>query len=349
MKKLKLFKPVGDFFALDIGTTAVRVVELKGSQGVWSLSKYGSAPIDMKVSKSDSREDRKRLSEAITNLIAQSGISSCNVVVGIPSNKTFVTVVDLPELAEAELNSTIKYQAEQYIPMSVDEAKLDWANLGKSQRNDNEVEVLLASVSNKFSEDRLDLIEGLGLNVVALEPEPLALVRSLVPADNKNALMIIDFSDFSTDIVVVIGDKPRLVRSLSTGMQSLVKAAQQNLNVDENQATQFIMKFGLYPDRLEGQVYKALDNILDQFVAEVTKSIKFFQTRYGNIPLQSVIFTGYGVSIPAFNEYVGSKTGLNVTTGNPWQRVNYSQKDQQTLLQMAPKFAVAVGLAEREI
>lgn len=346
--KLKFIKPVGNFFALDIGTTAVRVVELKGTPGAWSLHKYGSAPVEMKVATSDSREDRKRLSEIITNLIAQTGITSRDVVVGIPSNKTFVTVVDLPELSNAELASTIKYQAEQYIPMSLDEAKIDWANLGKSLRNENEVEVLLASVANKFSEDRLDLIESLGLNVIGLEPEPLALARSLTPVGNQSGLMIIDFSDFSTDIVVVVGDKPRLVRSLPTGMQTLVKAAQQNLNVDENQATQFILKFGLYPDRLEGQIYKALDNTLDQFVAELTKSIKFFQTRYSNIPLQTAMLSGYGVSIPAFNDYVSSKTGLTMTTGNPWQQVKYSQNDQQNLLQMAPKFAVAVGLAERE-
>lgn len=346
---MKLFQPVGDFFALDIGTTAVRVVQLKGAPGSWALTHYGSAPVEMKVATSDSAEDRKRLSEVITNLIAQTGIIAKNVVVGIPSNKTFVTVVDLPELSTAELNSTVKYQAEQYIPMSTDEAKIDWASLGKSPRDENKVEVLLASVANKFSEDRLDLIEGLGLNVVALEPEPLALVRSLTPTENTNGMLLIDFGDFSTDIVAVIGDKPRLVRSLPTGMQTLVKAAQQNLNVDENQATQFILKFGLYPDRLEGQIFKALDTTLDQFVAELNKTIKFFQTRYGNIPLQTAVLSGYGVSIPAFNDYVSSKTGLSMATGNPWQQVRFSASDQQTLLQMAPKFAVAVGLAERTI
>lgn len=346
---MKLFQSVGDFFALDIGTTAIRVIELKGVAGAWSLERYGSAPVDMKVATSDSSEDRKRLGEVITNLIAQTGITAKNVVVGIPSNKTFVTIVDLPDVPPAELNSTIKYQAEQYIPMSLDEAKIDWASLGKSLRDDNKIEVLLASVANKFSEDRLDLIEGLGLNVVALEPESLALVRSLTPAGNQAGVLIIDLGDFSTDIVAVVGDTPRLVRSLPTGMQTLVKAAQQNLNIDENQATQFILKFGLYPDRLEGQIFKALDTTLDQFVTEINKTIKFFQTRYANIPLQQAVLTGYAVAIPAFNDYVSSKTGLAMTTGNPWQQVRFSADQQQNLLQMAPKFSVAVGLAERTI
>lgn len=346
---MKLFESVGDFFALDIGTTAVRVVQLKGSHGAWSLQHYGSAPIELKVATSDSQEDRKRLGEVITSLISQAGIVEKNVVVGIPSNKTFVTIVDLPDVSQAELSSTIKYQAEQYIPMSLDEAKIAWAPLGKSLRDEGKVEVLLASVSNKFSEERLDLVESLGLNVVALEPEPMALVRSLTPPGNKDGLLIIAFSDFSTDIVAVIGDTPRLVRSLPTGMQTLIKAAQQNLNIDQEQATQFILKFGLHEDRLEGQVYKALDATLDQLISEVTKTVKFFQTRYPSVPLITSVLTGQAASIPAFDNYLSSKTGIGTSAGNPWQHIHFAADQQQNLQQMAPKFSVAVGLAERTV
>jgi type IV pilus assembly protein PilM len=130
-------------------------------------------------------------------------------------------------------------------------------------------------------------------------------------------------------------------------MQTLVKAAQQNLGIDQNQAMQFILKFGLYPDRLEGQIYKSIEPTLEQFIMELTKTIKFFQTRYPSVPIQTAILTGYGVSVPAFNDFVSTKTGLQAIAGNPWQRVHAGGDLQQTLLQLAPKFAVAVGLAER--
>lgn len=344
---MKLFETVGDFFALDIGTTAVRALELKGGSGSWSLVRYGSAPVDMKVATSDSPEDRKRLGEAITSLLSQAGITTKNVVVGIPSSKTFVTIVDLPDMPHAELANTIKYQAEQYIPMSLEEVKIDWSPLGKSLRDDSKIEVLLASVANKFSEERLDLIEGLGLNVVAFEPDSIALVRSLVPAGSQGGALIMDIGDFSTDIVAVVDGMPRLVRTLPTGMQTLTKAVQQNLSIDQNQASQFILKFGLYPDRLEGQIYKALEGSLDQFVSEVNKTVKFFQTRYPNVPISQCILSGYAVSIPAFNEYMHSKTSLPMNVGNPWQHVHYGADQEQNLLQLAPKFAVVAGLAER--
>jgi type IV pilus assembly protein PilM len=346
---MKLFSSVGDFFALDIGTSAVRVVQLGKAGDSWTLLKYGSAPVDIKVATSDAPEDQRRLGEVITNLLAQAGISTRNVVAGIPSNKTFATVVDLPDLPPQELASTIKYQAEQFIPMAIDEVKLDWAVLGKSLRDSSKIEVLLASVANKFSEARLDLIEGLGMNVVALEPDSIALVRSLVPAGNKDAHMIVDFADFTTDIVIVLDGAPRLVRSIPVGMQTLVKAAMQNLNIDTPQAMQFILKFGLYPDRLEGQILKSLDATLEQFAAEVTKSAKFFQSRYPNVPISSIILSGYALTIPAFGEYLSTKTGLATMAGNAWGNVHYSNDLRDTLQQLAPQFGVVVGLAERTI
>ncbi|HSE29013.1 MAG TPA: type IV pilus assembly protein PilM [Candidatus Saccharimonadales bacterium] len=346
---MSLFSSVGDFFALDIGTTAIRVVQLKESGGGWSLVRYGSAPVDIKISTSDSPEDQRRLSDVITNLIGQSGITARNVTVGIPSNKTFITVVDLPDLPAQELSSTIKYQAEQFIPMAVDDVKIDWAVLGKSLRDPSKIEVLLASVSKKFSEARLDMVEGLGLNVIALEPDSLALVRALIPPNTQGANMILDFGDFSTDIVLVLNDAPRLIRSIPVGMQTLIRAAIQNLNVDPNQAQQFITKFGLYPDRLEGQILKSLDATLEQFAAEVTKSAKFFQTRYPNVPVNSVVLSGYTLTIPAFAEYISSKTGMRTIAGNSWANVQYGSGMQDQLMQLAPQFGVAVGLAERKI
>lgn len=346
---MKLFSSVGEFFALDIGTTAVRVVQLRRSGDAWNLVKYGSAPVDIKVASSDAPEDQKRLGEVITNLVSQAGITERNVVVGIPSSKMFATVVDLPNLPAQELASTIKYQAEQFIPMSIDEAKIDWAVLGKSLRDPQKNEVLLASVANKFSEARLDLVESVGLNVIALEPDSLALVRSLVPPNNQDAMMIVDFGDFSTDLVAVLGGSPRLIRSIPVGLQTLVKAASQNLNIDATQASQFIVKFGLHPDRLEGQILKSLDATLDQFVVEINKSVKFFQSRYPNVSLKYLMMSGYTLSIPAFGEYIAGKTNIQTVAGNAWGNVRYSPNLRDNLTQLAPQFAVAVGLAERTL
>lgn len=343
-----LLKGMGDFFALDIGTNAVRVVQLSpGAQGRWSLLHYGYTPIDEKITSSNSREDMKRLGEAILMAVGQSGIKEKKVVIGMPSSKTFTTVIDVPNMDEAELRSTIKYQIDQYIPISIDDAKVDWALLGQSLHDSSQQEVLLTSTSNKYAEERLEFIESLGFNVIAAEPDSIAMVRSLLPPNINDARIIIDMGERSTDLAITFNDSPRLVRNIPTGLSSIVKTASQNLNVQYDQARQFILKFGLAPDRLEGQVYRSIEGVLDGFAAEIVKSIKFFQTRYPNTPVGMILLSGFSAIVPRFGEYITSKTGIASSVANPWQSIDVPQADRQQLGSIASEFATVIGLAER--
>lgn len=346
--KSSIFNVVGDFFALDIGSSAIRVVQLRNSGTNHSLVKYGAAPVDVKLSLSDSPADQKRVSEIITALISEVGISTRNVVVGLPSNKTFVTLVDLPKMTPQELKSTIKYQADQYIPMSADEAKIDSVILGDSPADPAKMEVLLASVTNKFSEQRMEMLEAIGLDVIALEPDSIALARALTPAASSSAQLIIDMGEYATDIIITSGGAPRLVRSIPTGGQSLLKAAMQNLNIDENQARQFVYKFGLDQSKLEGQINRALASTIEVVASEVQKSIKFFSGRYPSTALSGIVTSGAAVLLPGFHQYLSQAAGnIPVQGGNSWQNVSYSNAAHEQLMSVNHQFAVAVGLAER--
>lgn len=344
---MKLLKGLGDFFALDIGTNAVRVVQLAGSGNAWTLQRYAYAPVDSKITTSDSVEAQRRLGEVIMTAIGQSGIKTRDVAIGLPSNKTFTTVVDVPVSSEAELKASMKYQADQYIPGSAEETKVDWALLGPSLRSQGQQEVLITSVTQSYSEQRLELVEALGLNVIAAEPDPIAMIRALVPAGNQQALLLLDMGDQSTDIAVVYGEAPRLIRTIPTGLLSFVKAVTQNLNVQEDQARQFILKFGLAPDRLDGQVLHALETTLDGFASEITKSIKFFQTRYESVAISATMLSGFASVMPRLNEYLTTKTGVQAQVADPWQGIQVSQTVQTQLAPVAHEFATAVGLAKR--
>ncbi len=345
---MAILKSVGDFFALDIGTNAVRVVQLSQSgQDTWNLVRYGYAPVDSKTTASDSPEARRRLGEIIMTAVGQSGIKVRDVAIGLPSQKTFTTVIDVPSMSEAELKNTIKYQVDQYIPMSVDEAKVDWKLLGQSLHDPKQQEILLTSTANSYAEERLEFIEGLGLNVIAAEPDPIAMIRSLLPAGLQDARLIVDMGEQSTDLAITFNDAPRLVRTIPVGLSSLLKAIVQNLNVQEDQARQFVLKFGLAPDRLDGQVLHALESTLDNFTGELVKSMKFFQTRYASAPIGGILLAGYASSVPHFGEYVTTKTSVRAESANPWQKVRVSQADQQQLLPIMHEFATVVGLAQR--
>lgn len=349
---MSIFKGVGDFFGLDIGTSSIRVVQLtkrnnSDGAGEFVLKHFGYVPVDTKTVMSDSKSGQSKLGETIMTAIGQSGIKTKDVAIGMPSSKTFTTVVDVPNQTEAELEQTIKYQIDQYIPMSIDEAKVDWAFLGQSPNDPNKQEVLLASTAIEYAESRLEFIENLGLEVIAAEPDQIALSRSLNVPEPNSASFIVDFGETTTDLAIVYNGSPKLVRAIPIGISTLIKSSVQNLSIQEDQARQFILKFGLAPDKLEGRVYKALENNLENFASELNKSIKFFQTKYPNIKISRIIASGFAGVIPMMNNYIANKTGITTSVGNPWHNVALTPEQQRQIADVAAEFAVAVGLAQR--
>jgi type IV pilus assembly protein PilM len=337
-----------DFFGLDIGSTAVRLVELRGSGSNKVLAKYAYLPLDGTLALSESKADQQKLAQAIAQLVAQSNVSSKNVAVGIPSSRVFTTVADIDRVSESELARSIPLQADALIPTPVSESKIDWALLGDSPADKTKQEVLLSSVPNKFVEERLDMLESIGLNVIAFEPDNLAMARALALPEAVPQL-ILDVGRRATDLVVLMNGVPHLTRSIPTGVEAIVKAATQNLNIDEKQAEQFIFKFGLSKDKLEGQVVQAISGTVDLLTSEIEKSIKFFQTRYVGTKIERIVVTGGASVIPEFPLYLANKYGINVEIGNAWRHVSYNQDRQNELLTVSNQFGVAVGLAEREL
>jgi Tfp pilus assembly PilM family ATPase len=191
------------------------------------------------------------------------------------------------------------------------------------------------------------MLEGLGLNVIAIEPDSLALTRSLLPDGVQDGRLIVDIGDFATDLIVTLGTAPRLIRSIPVGFQTLVRTSKQNLNIEEQQAQQLLLKFGLVPGRLEGQIVRSVQATVEQLNAEIGKSLKFFATKYAGVGVGAVLVSGYAAALPGFAEVISQHVNLPVQTATPWQHVNVPANLQSQLAPVSTQFAVAVGLAER--
>lgn len=337
----------GAFFGLDIGSTAIRLVELRGERGAKALVKYAYVPLESNLSLSESKNDQQKLVQTIAQLVKQSGVATRNVAVGIPSSRVFTTVADVDRLPQNELAKAIQFQADALIPTPLAESKIDWALIGDSPADKTKQEILLSSVPNKFVEERLDMLESIGLNVVAFEPDNLAMARALAAPD-QSAQLLLDVGRRSTDLVILLNGVPHLTRSIPTGVEAFVRAATQNLNIDQKQAEQFVFKFGLSKDKLEGQVYQAVSSTVELLSTEIEKSIKFFQTRYTENKIERIIVTGGASVMPEFPLYLANKYGINVEIGNAWRNVSYSRDRQNELSAISNQFGVAVGLAERQ-
>ena len=345
---MNLLHGVGDFFSLDIGTNSMRIVQLSGnSQHGWTLQKFAYVPIDPKLTADSSDLGKKRLGEAILGAVNQAGIKTKNIAIGLPASKTFTSIVETETLPEKELKKTFKYEIDKYVPMPMSDAKADYIILGLSPNDPAKTEILVSSVAKEYAESVMETIEKTSLNIIAMEPEPLAMARALNNPGAIDATMAVDFGENSTDIVITYKNQPRLVRSIPGGFAVLVKAIASGLGVREDQARQFILKFGLDQNQVEGQVFKILDTHLDNFASELAKSVRFFQTKYLNGKVGGIVLAGYASTIPLFANFIEAKTNIATMNGNPWQFVRTTPEQQQMLMSVASEFAVAIGLSER--
>ncbi len=326
----------------------MRIVQLSGGESRgWSLSKYAYVPIDPKLTQDTSDIGKKRLGEAILGAVNQAGIKTKNVAVGLPAGKTFTSIVETDTLPEKELAKAFKYEIDKYVPMPMGDAKADYVIIGPSPNDPARTEVIVSSIAKDYAESVMEMIEKTGLNIIAMEPEPLAMARSLSIRGAIDATMVVDFGEKSTDLVIVFKDQPRLVRSIPGGFGTLVKTVASSLDVREDQARQFILKFGLAEDKVEGQVFKILSGPLDNYASELAKSVRFFQTKYLNGKVGGIVLSGYAGIIPLFAEYIEARTNVPTMSGNPWQYVRTNQNQQTALAPVSSEFAVAVGLSER--
>ena len=345
---MRIFKGMGDYFSLDIGTRSIKVVQLaKQGDDTWSLLHVGYSAVDPRIIAADSEESRKKLGQAIKSAVAQAGISVTDCVVGVESSRAFVTMVQLPKMSDSERASVLKYQADKYIPIPIDDAKIDWVVLGDAPDNPKQDEVLLASVTQDYVQNLVEMIDSLGFNVVAVEPNSIAMLRSTLPANAQGCQMVIDIRETSTDLAITIDGSPRLVRTLPVGLNTFVRTIAQGLNVKDDQAQQFLLKFGLDQTRLEGQVYATLIPAIDSFVSDLKKSVTFLGTRYANLSISTMVTTGFAATVPLLAAYLSESTGIPMQVTNPWQKVKMPESERSSIAAVEYEYATAVGLAQR--
>ena len=340
-----LFVKDTEFFGLDIGSTAIRLVQLRHGGAHPALVAYGSVAVPGSLTTSDSKMDQEKIGELIKQLVKENHVSIKNVVAGVPSDKIFATVITTPKLDNAQLGKAIKYQAEQYIPMAIDQVKLDWTVIDQSP-DAKQLEVLLVAAPNSVVEKYTNILESAGLEPLALEANATAAARALIPTGNL-AVVLVDLGALESDISIIWNNSPRLMRSVSVGGLTMVRAVAQNLGLDEVQATQFTYKFGLTQSKLEGQVYKSIKPTLDNLVSEIEKSVKFFSSRYPDVKLEKLVITGAPATVPEIGPFMANSTGLPVEFGNAWSSVSYPSGLQEKLMSLSGEYAAAVGLAGR--
>ncbi len=342
-----IFSKTTDYFGIDIGATAVRLVQLKKHGNKPVLVAYGSLPLSGNLVASDSADAADQLSAAIKQLVKDTGVTTKNVVAALPASKVFASVITTPKLSAAELGKAVKYQADQYIPMPIDQVRLDWTVLGPG-KTENEQQVLLIAAPNATTEKYLQIFEKAELDLVALEVDSTAIARAVLTADAAQVVML-DIGSLASTVSLVVHGSPRLIHSVPVGTASFVQSVSQGLKVDANEAMAMIQKYGMGRTNMDGKVVSSLKPVVDTLMEEIKKSMAFYTNENSDSSFEKLVFTGGAAGMPDLPLYVANALRLPVELGNAWLNVSYPASMQQELMGINRDYTVAVGCAQRMV
>lgn len=343
-----------DFIGLDIGSSSLKAVQLKKeAHRRPKLYLYASASAPPHTMASESEADLKAISSSLRDFIDSFPFTTRAVTIALSESKIFTRVITLPRMSEKELKSAMRWEAEQYIPVPLSDVSMDFNVLDgvELKKGTGGMDVLLIAAPKVLIDKYIRVLREAKLEVVGIETETLAVSRSLVGEDPAvPATMVVNIGAATTDIAVVARGSVRFTRSIATGGEALARAISQSLGFDIEQAEEYKKTYGLDESKLEGKVMKAIKPIFDVVVEEIKRSIAFYNTHKKGEGIKRLVLCGGTASLPGIMVYLAASLDLEVQLGNPWRGIETPPKfPKKELEEVAPSFAVAVGLALKDI
>jgi len=353
---------------LDIGTEHVRVAQVKSTGSGNVLTAYGHVDVPMGAVADGEIVDAAAVSAAIKELWRRSGVHGKDVCTGVSNQRVIVRLIDLPFMERGELQSAIQYQAQDYIPMAVEDSILDFQIIGDymTQSDEHMMEVLLVAAHREMIANTVSAVEGAGLKLTQVDVSSFAIVRavtgqgaSVLPDDEGQATAIIHIAAGITNIAVVERGIPRFNRISSLAGSTFTQAIANVLNVGFDEAEQLKIMVGL-PNVETGEsdmtptvspeqaqiVQQSLEREVNKFIAEVRRSLDYYLTQTSQVRnIQRILLTGSGSQLRNFAAYLEKGLQAQVVLGDPLERIQVAHSAQQAVNADRMGSVTAIGLA----
>ena len=341
---------------LDIGTNAVRAVELSFGRGRPVVRHMGQVALPLGAVVAGEVVDPPAVSSAIRRLWRDAGFRSRSVVVGVANAHVVARMADLPAMPDDELRSSLRYQVQDLIPMPVDDAELDYRFVDHHVAEDGQemVRILLVAAHRDMLRSVVAAVQGAGLSPARIDLIPFALIRAMhdpatwLDGEGQSAHeVIIGTGSGVTNVVVHHDGAPRFVRTLPIGGDTITDSLAQHLELDHDAAEG--IKRGV-TDASPASVGVLAWSPLETLVNEVAGSIDFHLAQMGEGELQRVVLAGGGARLEALRTVLAERLGVPVVDGDPYRSVDVTKSPlgAEITARSGDLFAVAIGLALSE-
>lgn len=333
---------------LDIGSHSTKLIELAFEGNVPRLLAAGAIATPPKALTSNLAADHQALAIAIKQIVKQTGARTRDVHIALPESQVFTRVIEVPQLSQRELSSAIRWEAEQYVPLPLDQVNLDFSILRDAKETGtNKMEVLLVASPKALIDKYMNILDMAELNPIGAETEIISTSRALVrSAANVRNVMIVSLGAQTTDLAIVRSGILAFTRSISAGGEALSRALVQGFDMNQIQAEEFKKTYGVEKGQLEGKILEAVKPIMDTIISEMRRSIAYYQEKFKNEHVDTILLSGGTARLPGMVLYIAEATGVETQLGNPWVGITRDQRFA-ILDNEGPTFAVAVGLALR--
>jgi len=348
-------------FGLDINDLSLKIAKLKkGSRG-FVLTSFNEVKIPLGVMEDGAIKDEAALSKIIKSAcdtVKGKKLKTKYVVASLPEGKSFLQVIQMPKMSEEELKLAVPLEAENYIPMPIDEVYLDFQVIPPIKDYFNHLEVLIVAMPKKVVDSYATCFKKAGLIPIVFEVESEAIARALVKKEIDSSLLIlIDFGENHTNFIVFSGRSIRFTCSIPISSAFLTKAISESLKINFNEAEKMKIEYGLTGKKnsVEAErVCQIISRTLEDLIAQIKKYINFYREHSSyeylleNGKTEKILLCGGGSELKGLSDFMSKKLKTTVELGDPF--INFLQKKPKNIIKKNPIFfTTAIGLALRQI
>ncbi|MFZ2192757.1 MAG: type IV pilus assembly protein PilM [Candidatus Moraniibacteriota bacterium] len=337
------------YVGIDLSELSFKVLQLEKRNASDYIRAYSLVDIPNDYFADGRILDKKRVAELIKKAINSAGpkkINTKKAICSLPESKIFLRIITIPHMEKSEIEEAIKWEIEASIPLSIDQIYYDWRLIGNK---DNKLSILTVAVSRDIADDILEVLELANLEVVALESESIAAIRSLIQNKNKlkSASLIVDLGSKITNFIVAQDGIPFFTSSIPFSSEGVTDAIAKSLGIDNKDAEKIKLSQGLGQVNKESSILNSMQSYLESLAMEIEKSIDFYQSINGEVgaKIKKIIICGGGSNLKGLLSYLTKRLAKEVSIGDPWVNLDFGNNLPIINKDRSTQFSTAVGLA----
>jgi type IV pilus assembly protein PilM len=336
-------------FGLDVGTATMKAVLLQESNGAICFKSSIIAKTPQKGILSDASLDQEEIASTIHRMVIDAKISSHDAHVALSDNHVFSKVIEMPLLTDKELSSAIFWEAEQHIPMPLPSINLDWKVLRRDLETSRGkiMQVLLVGAPVSILSKYQKVFELAGINIVSMETETMAVIRSTVTGVDFPNSLIVNIGSLGTSLAIVQKGVLVFLYSIPLGGIAMNRSIATEFGFSAKQAEEYKKAYGLNEINFGGKIKIAIEPILSTMITEIKKALSFYIDKYEEEhPIKQIILTGGTARLPGIIPIFVEMTGIETVIANPWKALAIRNVPND-LQDRGSEYSIAVGLAAK--